>query len=220
VTSGCSGSPVWNRTSLNERYDWIEIPTFVIGGWYDQYPDSLLRIVQHLKAPRKAIIGWPLERAREQILYPQPGHSLGASAPAKATHALRYVPTVGVENGLWSGEVVRDQRPIDAYSLVYDTQPLEDDLEILGMPRVMLNASADAPLARWFVRLSDVAPDGTVTQTSWAGFNGAHRKSAENPEPLEPGRVYPLEIELRFTSWTFPKGHRIRLSVNNAQVTD
>lgn len=278
--------PFWNRTSLNERYDSIEIPTFVIGGWYDQYPDSLMRIVQHLKAPLKAIIGpwahsfphdgyprpliewrheavrwfdhwlkgrdsgimdeprlavfvrdwhppdprlaeipgkwrfeegWPLARAREQILYPRPDHSLGASAPAEATHALRYVATVGVENGLWSGEVVGDQRPIDAYSLVYDTQPLEDDLEILGMPRVMLKASADAPLARWFVRLSDVAPDGTVTQTSWAGFNGAHRRSAENPEPLEAGRVYPLEIELRFTSWTFPKGHRIRLAVNNAQ---
>jgi hypothetical protein len=56
-----------------------------------------------------------------------------------------------------------------------------------------------------------------VTQTSWAGFNGAHRNSAENPEPLEAGRSYPLEIELRFTSWVFPKGHRIRLSINNAQ---
>jgi predicted acyl esterase len=278
--------PFWNRTSLNERYDSIEIPTFVIGGWYDQYPDSLMRIVQHLKSPLKAIIGpwahtfphvgypkpliewrheavrwfdhwltgrdsgimdeptlavfvrdwhppdprleeipgewrfeegWPLERAREQVLYPHPDHSLGESAPAKAAHALRYVPTVGVENGLWSGEVVGDQRPIDAYSLVYDTQPLEDELEILGMPRVRLNASADAPLARWFVRLSDVAPDGSVTQTSWAGLGGAQRRSAEDPEPLEPGREYPLEIELRFTSWTFPKGHRIRLSVNNAQ---
>jgi putative CocE/NonD family hydrolase len=278
--------PFWNRSSLNERYDSIEVPTFVIGGWYDQYPDSLMRIVQHLKAPRKAIIGpwahsfphdgypkpliewrheavrwfdhwlkgrdtgimaeprfavfvrdwhppdprleevpgkwrfeegWPLARAREQILYPQPDRSLRATAPGKATHALRYVPTVGVENGLWSGEVVRDQRPIDAWSLVYDTQPLEDDLEILGMPRVRLPASADAPLARWFVRLSDVAPDGTVTQTSWAGLNGAQRRSAEDPEALEPGRVYPLEIELRFTSWTFPKGHRVRLSVNNAQ---
>jgi predicted acyl esterase len=278
--------PFWNRSSLNERYEAIEIPTFLIGGWYDQYPDSLLRMVEHLKAPLKAMIGpwahswphagypkplvewrheairwfdhwlkgrdtgimneprfavfvrnwhppgphieevpgawrfeegWPLARARTRSLYPQPDRSLGASAPGPGTHALRYVPTVGVENGLWSGEVVLDQRPIDAYSLVYDTQPLQEDLEILGMPHVLLNASADVPMARWFVRLSDVAPDGQVTQVSWAGFNGAHRNSAEDPEPLEPGRVYPLEIELRSTSWIFPKGHRIRLSVNNAQ---
>ncbi len=279
--------PFWNRTSLNERYDAIEIPTYVIGGWYDQYPDSLLRMLEHLKAPMKAMVGpwahswphdgypkphvewrheavrwfdhwlkgrdtgiadeprfavfvrnwhppdpqleevsgqwrfeegWPLERGETRVLYPQADHSLRAQRPAESTTlALAYVPTVGVENGLWSGEVVLDQKPIDAYSLVYDTPPLEEDLEILGMPRVLLNASADAPMARWFVRLSDVAPDGTVTQTSWAGFNGAHRNSAENPEPLEPGRVYPLEIELRFTSWVFPKGHRIRLAVNNAQ---
>jgi putative CocE/NonD family hydrolase len=278
--------PFWNRTSLNERYDAIEIPTYVIGGWYDQYPDSLLRMVEHMEAPLKAMIGpwahswphngypkphvewrheavrwfdhwlkgrdngimdeprfavfvrdwhppdpqleevsgqwrfeegWPLKRAQTHVLYPQSDRSLRASPNESATHALRYVPTVGIENGLWSGEVVLDQRPIDTYSLVYDTPPLEEDLEILGMPRVRLNASADAPMARWFVRLSDVAPDGTVTQTSWAGFNGAHRNSAETPEPLEPGRVYPFEIELRFTSWVFPKGHRIRLAINNAQ---
>jgi putative CocE/NonD family hydrolase len=278
--------PFWNRTSLNERYDSIKIPTFIIGGYYDQYPDSFIRMVEHLKAPVKAIIGpwahslphngypkpqiewrheavrwfdhwlkgrdtgimdeppfavyirnwhppdpnldevsgewrfeegWPLERVRTWTLHPQPDHSLKATAPDGDTHDLKYVPTVGVENGLWSGEVVLDQKPIDAYSLVYDTKPLEEDLEILGMPRAMLKVSADAPLARWFVRLSDVAPDGTVTQVSWAGFNGAHRKSAENPEPLEPGRVYPLAIDLRFTSWIFPKGHRLRLAVNNAQ---
>jgi predicted acyl esterase len=278
--------PFWNRSSLNERYDSIEIPTFIIGGWYDQYPDSLLRMVEHLKAPKKAIIGpwahalphngypkpniewrneavrwfdhwlkgrdtgivdeprfavfirdwhppdpqleevpgewrfeegWPLARAKTRILYPQPDRTLRKTASRSGTHQLKYIPTVGVENGLWSGEIVLDQRPIDTYSLVYDTDPLEEDLEILGMPRVLLNASAEAPMARWFVRLSDVAPDGTVTQTSWAGFNGAHRNSAENPEPLEPGQIYPLEIELRFTSWVFPKGHRIRLAINNAQ---
>jgi hypothetical protein len=67
------------------------------------------------------------------------------------------------------------------------------------------------------VRLSDVAPDGTVTLVAGAGLNGAHRESAEKPSPLKPGRVYGLEIDMHFTSWVFPKGHRIRLAVNNAQ---
>jgi hypothetical protein len=106
---------------------------------------------------------------------------------------------------------------VDAFSLVYDTEPLEEDLEILGMPKVSLNASATAPLAHWFVRLSDVAPDGTVTLVAGAGLNGAHRDSAEKPSPLKPGRVYGLEIDMHFTSWVFPKGHSIRLAVNNAQ---
>jgi hypothetical protein len=105
---------------------------------------------------------------------------------------------------------------VDTHSLVYDTPPLEEDLEILGMPRVILNVSADAPLAHWFVRLSDVAPDGAVTQVAGAGFNGAHRESAYEPKALKPGRMYPLEIDMHITSWVFPKGHRIRFAVNNA----
>ena len=34
---------------------------------------------------------------------------------------------------------------------------------------------------------------------------------------LDPGEVYPLDIELHFNSWVFPKGHRVRLSISNAQ---
>src|SRR4029079_41732 len=34
---------------------------------------------------------------------------------------------------------------------------------------------------------------------------------------IEAGKPFPLEIEMHFTSWVFPKGHRIRLSVSNAQ---
>ena len=45
----------------------------------------------------------------------------------------------------------------------------------------MLQASATAPLADWFARLSDVAPDGTVTQITGAGINGAQRESMTEP---------------------------------------
>jgi hypothetical protein len=79
-----------------------------------------------------------------------------------------------------------------------------------------LHVSADAPLANWIVRVSDIAPDGTVTQVAGAGLSGAHRKSSEEPEALVPGQVYKLAYDLHFTSWVFPKGHRIRLAVNNA----
>jgi uncharacterized protein len=133
---------------------------------------------------------------------------------------LRYVPTTGVEAGgpvMWFGDVAPDQRPTDAFSLVYDTPPLDADLEILGLPRAQLLVSADAPQADWFVRLNDVAPDGTVTLVAAAGQNGAHRLSARDPKPIEPGQAFPLEIEMHFTSWVFPKGHRLRFAVSNAQ---
>jgi hypothetical protein len=86
----------------------------------------------------------------------------------------------------------------------------------LGRPHALLRAGASAPLADWFARLCDVAPDGTVTLVTGAGLSGAQRESASDPKDLEPGRVYPLDIEMHFTSWTFPRGHRIRLAVSNA----
>jgi uncharacterized protein len=164
--------------------------------------------------------GWPIERIREQAFYPQADHKLLAARSPATIHQLRYVPTIGIEAGgpvMWWGDVAHDQRPTDAYSLLYDSEPLEADIEILGLPKAVLNVAAGAPHANWFVRLSDVAPDGTVTQVAGAGFNGTHRKSARAPELLTPGEFFPLEIEMHFTSWIFPKGHRIRFAVNNAQ---
>ncbi len=280
----------WNRASLNSDYSSINIPTFVIGGWYDGYRDSVPRMLEKLDAPVKGIIGpwahtwpnlpypepgiewrheavrwfdhwlkaedtgildeprfaiyvrrwhppgvvervpgywrwedgWPVERARKLALYAHAGHTL-SDAKSKGgegkTHRLRYVPTVGVEasgNVNWWGDFPWDQRGTDAYSLVYDSDPLRQDLEILGFPRAILHVSADAPLANWIVRVSDIAPDGTVTQVAGAGMSGAHRTSSEEPESLVPGRPYKLEYDLHFTSWVFPRGHRIRLAVSNA----
>jgi uncharacterized protein len=281
--------PFWDRTALKTRYESIHIPTFVFGGWYDGYRDSVPRMLEHLKAPIKALVGpwhhsfphdaypkpqiewrheavrwfdqwlkgrdtgimdeprfavfirhwhppgpvleeapgewrweegWPIARIRDRVLHPQPNHTLAAAVPASDTHRLRYVPSAGIEAGgpvMWWGDVAPDQRPTDAYSLVYDTDPLPGDLEILGLPLAHLRVAADARRANWFVRLSDVAPDGTVTQVAGAGFNGTHRLSDRSPQDVEPGVFFPLEIEMHFTSWVFPKGHRIRLAIDNAQ---
>jgi hypothetical protein len=177
-------------------------------------------VLEHVAGQWRWEEGWPIERIAEQTFYPQPNHELAPSVPASDVHRLRNVPTHGAEAGgpvMWWGDAAHDQRPTDAFSLIYDSPPLEQELEILGLPRALLRASADAPLADWFVRLSDVAPDGSVTQVAGAGFNGAHRESARKPEALVPGEPIALDVELHFTSWVFPKGHRVRLSIGNAQ---
>ena len=159
---------------------------------------------------------WPPRDVRDTVFFPQPNHTLQNTAPATEVHQLKYVPSIGVEAGFWWGELLSDPRPVDAFSLVYDSAPLREDVAILGRPRALLKASATAPLADWFARLSDVAPDGTVTQITGAGINGAQRESMTERRALEPGRVYPLDIAMHLTSWVFPKGHRIRLAVSNA----
>ncbi len=161
-------------------------------------------------------IGWPPRNVANATLYLYDTHGLYTEPAKPGVHELRYVPSVGVEAGFWWGELLTDPRPVDAYSLTYDSAPLKTDLTILGRPHALLQASSSAPLGDWFARLSDVAPDGTVTQVTGAGLNGAQRENASDPKELVPNQTYPLDIEMHLATWIFPKGHRIRLAVSNA----
>ena len=160
---------------------------------------------------------WPPAGLTPMTWYLGPDHRLSSDARGDAgIDQLRYVPSAGVEAGFWWGELLTDQRPVDAFSLVYDSPPLAEEVAILGLPHVSLRVSAEAPLADWFVRLSDVAPDGQVTMVTGAGINGAQRESMSKPQDLVPGKIYPLSLDLHLASWVFPQGHRIRIAVSNA----
>ena len=161
--------------------------------------------------------GWPAQGTWHERLYLQPDHALSHEAQASGRDELHYLPSTGTDSGIfWWGELQPDQRPVDAHSLVYDTEPLSHDTAIIGLPHVTLHASASAPLANWFVRLEDVAPDGRVTLVTGAALAGAQRDSMAQPKDLVPGKFYALSLDLHLASYVFPKGHRIRLAVSNA----
>ena len=159
---------------------------------------------------------WPPANLAPTNLFLQPDHRLSADQVKSGSDDLRNTPSMGVEAGFWWGELNADQRSIDAYSLTYDSAPLTEDFAMMGLPQVTLEASSSAPLADWFVRLSDVAPDGEVTLVTGAGLNGAQRKSMADPVDLVPNQVYPLNLKLHLATWVFPAGHRIRIAVSNA----
>ena len=159
---------------------------------------------------------WPPAHLEPVTLYLQPDHRLAGDSAATGRDRLRYTPSAGVEAGFWWGELNADQRPIDAFSLTYDSAPLAADMAIMGLPQVTLRAASDARQADWFVRLSDVAPDGQVTLVTGAGLNGAQRASMSDPQDLVPGEIYALTLQLHLATWTFPAGHRIRVAVSNA----
>jgi putative CocE/NonD family hydrolase len=182
--------------------------------WYPPDPN-----IAEIPGDWRAEKTWPPANAHRQTLFLEPNYSLGDAPPPSASavgHQLQYAPSIGSEAGFWWGDLTADQRPIDAYSLVYDSAPLVRDTAILGWPKAVLQVSSSAPLADWFVRLSDVAPDGRVTLITGAGQSGAQRDSAANPSDLEINRKYELPIELHVTSWVFPAGHRVRLAISNA----
>ena len=160
---------------------------------------------------------WPPHGLRRETWYLAPNHQLTASPAPAATDRLAYVPSAGAELGFWWGELLGDQRPADAYSLVYDSAPLAADVAMFGRAHVHLVAAADVPLADWFVRLEDLGEDGQVTAITGAGLNGAQRRSLDAPEPLVPGTEYALDLDLYLTSWVWARGHRIRVAVSNAQ---
>ncbi len=238
-----SGGPVkaivgpWNHTFPNEavpgpQIEWRNEAVRWFDHWLKGHDTGVERdprlviYMQHWHPPDPSLENipgewrredvWPPKEARASTLFLQGNHTLAETAPRPETHQLKYVPSVGVEAGFWWGELLSDVRPVDAFSLVYDSAPLQQDLAILGRPHAFLRASATAPLADWIARLSDVAPDGTVTQITGAAINGAQRESMSEPRDLEPGQIYALDIEMHLTSWVFPKGHRIRMAISNA----
>ena len=160
---------------------------------------------------------WPPRGRWQERLYLQPHHALRNKAIASGRDRLRYLPSTGKRSGIfWWGDLQPDQRPVDAHSLVYETTPLAHAVAIIGFPRVMLRAAASAPLADWFARLEDVAPDGRVTLITGAGLNGAQRDSRSHPQDLVPGKFYTFSFNLHLASYVFPEGHRIRLALTNA----
>jgi predicted acyl esterase len=121
--------------------------------------------------------------------------------------------------GQWGGhgdalEFPPDQRPEDGLSLSFDTGPLAEPVEILGVPVARLALAADQPLALVAVRLCDVWPDGASTLITRGLKNLTHRTSDSRPEPLIPGQRYPVDVPLNAIGYQVPAGHRLRLAVS------
>jgi len=142
--------------------------------------------------------------------------SIGAAAGAPDVHQLRMVASTGVAAGLGWIDVAPDQRAGDATALVYESAPFGSELQILGQPVAQLVTSVDVRRANWFVKISDVAPDGTTTLVTGGALNGAHRDSSTDLSAMEPGKRYMLSVPLLATSWIFQPGHRLRISIANA----
>jgi hypothetical protein len=155
-------------------------------------------------------------------LYLAPAGVLTEDAGSAGADEYTYDPTVGTTVGFWCPSeppagLAGDQRIDDARSLTYETAPLAESLEILGVPRLVLHASSTAPVAFFCARLCDVAPDGASTLITRGALNATRRRTQRHPEPLQPGEVYELTIDMRVISWVVPAGHRLRLSVASAE---
>lgn len=129
--------------------------------------------------------------------------------------------SVGMFAGKWASyaavpDLPFDQREEDGGALVYETEPLQEPMEIFGRPFAEFEVSSDKPVAMLAVRLSDVAPRGEATRFTYGLLNLTHRDGSEHPQELEPGRSYRVRVSLNGIAQNLPAGHRLRLSVSTS----
>ncbi len=100
--------------------------------------------------------------------------------------------------------------------LYYRTPPLEEEVEIVGYPEVVLYAASSAPDTDFFARLVDEDPGGPALDVCYGMVRARHRNSLDEEELLTPGEVTELRIKLGATACRFLKGHRMRLEITSS----
>lgn len=189
---------------------------------------------------------WPLERARLTDYYLHPNGVLSANKPTEADSTTSFqfdpedpVPTIGgnissqndiLLQGAWNqkgGEHVwnfPNPIPLSARNdvLVFQTEPLAEDVEVTGEIEVKLYASSSAKDTDFTAKLIDVYPPSA----DWPGgfdlnigdgiVRGRFRETLKTETLMTPGEVYEFTIKLYPTSNVFKKGHRIRVDISSS----
>jgi len=189
---------------------------------------------------------WPLARTRYTSFYLHADGKLAAQAPGVDASASSFtfdprdpVPTIGgnissgddiLVQGAWnqrgSKEIWNfpDPIPLSARKdvLVFQSEPLADDLEVTGEIEVKLWVSSSAVDTDFTAKLIDVYPPNK----DWPGgfdlnigdgiVRMRFRESLQREKLMEPGQVYPVTLKLYPTSNVFQRGHRIRVDISSS----
>ncbi|MGH7467966.1 MAG: CocE/NonD family hydrolase [Longimicrobiales bacterium] len=188
----------------------------------------------------RAYEAWPPKIAQERKLYFH-DHGKLSFEPPRAGGFDEYVhdpnkpvpfsaETRMTQGHLW---MIEDQRFAASRPdvLVYQSDPLTEDVTIAGSIIANLFSSTSGTDADWVVKLIDVLPGDTPNnepnpagvrmghfQMLLAGevFRAKYRGSYEKPAPLVPGQVTHIAFDLRDRYHTFKKGHRIQVQVQSS----
>lgn len=189
---------------------------------------------------------WPLGRTRYTRFYLQPHGRLSTGRPGaeRASTSLTFdprkpVPTIGgnissgggiMLQGAWDqrgGEHIwnwTDPIPLSARNdvLVFQTEPLQSDLEVTGEISVELWASSSAVDTDFTAKLIDVYPPnpdypgGFDLNIGDGIIRARFRDSLKEEKLMKPGTIYRFTIKLYPTSNVFKKGHRIRVDISSS----
>ncbi|AIY05436.1 peptidase S15 [Planococcus sp. PAMC 21323] len=112
------------------------------------------------------------------------------------------------------GDMASDQAIENGLSNTFTSAPLEEELSILGFPKLKVKLMSDNKRANLAVRLSDLSPTGTSKLISWGQLNLTHRNSHESPEDVPVDQEFTAVVELDAIGYKVPKGHSLQLSIS------
>jgi predicted acyl esterase len=163
---------------------------------------------------------WPSPRIEPRKLYLAPGR-LEAAPPTASTVSYVGDQIVGLAKPEWIpyavAELPRDQRADDAKSLTFDLGPLEENIEIVGVPTLRLRVACNRPVAKIAARLCEVGADGSSWLVTAGLLNLAFREGMEaEPAALTPGQIYEIELLLSVMAHRFKAGSVLRLALSES----
>ena len=117
-----------------------------------------------------------------------------------------------------SQSIPMDQSPNDHRQdvLVYETEPVSEDLDVIGPVRLKLWASTDAPETDFTAKLAIVHEDGLCVNLTYGVMRTGYREGFDRVAYTEPGRQYEYDIKLNPIGCRFLKGQRIRLYISSS----
>ncbi len=154
------------------------------------------------------------------------------SAAASDSYTVDYTTTTGTKSRWSSVDAAHeypDMRMNDAKALTYTTGPLDANLSVTGHPVVhiwLATAAADLDV---FVYLEEVDQSGRSTYITEGDLRASHRKLSPAPfnvyglpyqshlqrdqQPLPPNEPFEMVFSLLPTSYQFPAGSRLRITI-------
>jgi putative CocE/NonD family hydrolase len=172
----------------------------------------------------RAASEWPIPNTRHASWFLHNGGRLTTMPPdaSEGSDTFTYDPkdpVVDPHGGAYSGVLGPfDQQEVGRRKdvLVYDSEPLTEDLEVTGNIEIRLWIASTAPDTDFHVHVLDVEPDGrawNLMSPTVAVIRARYRGDERQPELMIPGKSYELTFRLPITSNCFLRGHRIRAHV-------
>jgi putative CocE/NonD family hydrolase len=207
-------------------------------GWMDRYVKEIQNGVDSLPRVRAFLMGantwitasrWPIPLSAPVTFYLGEGDSIAPYGrltrtrprTAESFSILQSDPRRPLVDPYGDASGAHDYARLQGRDdlLSFETAPLDSALDAIGSITADIYLSVNNRDTDLWVRILDVAPDGTAYNLMHPGaslLRASARNNTLDPQLLVPDRIYRLQLSRMLTGNRFLPGHRIRIQVSTA----